>query len=457
MRTTRATPPARRAGAERRGRARPSGRSPGSAGPARVDLEAEPIRLSRPRHAAGGCPVRGGCAGPRHGDRAPIPGTGRRGRTGRAGPTARRGSPPLGRGRCGRATCAGHRCAPGVVPRPRWMRRIRARWSICRRRTGQPRSGRAPADRPVVGPTRQPQPRLAGWVAHSAAPLPAPGRRAAVGPGSSIGVTVYTPSWSVPANVTAAPAAGAGHERCCGPSGAVTVRPMAPLGMTSSTGARPTASVSRGRAKQLARQICQQDRERHLEREVGSPWLESEDRARQAVPEARVEQRRAARPGDDRARPIGRRQARRLGDVRGRQVDEAQDRLVGVEGPDAGIVSLPATCPRSLVRGGAIARTGAREGRRRKPSKMIRSHGRPSLRSDAGPYSDGLLYSSTFGSCAAVSRYGSPRRPRSVGPFRRYDRPGAVVDGQLVRGGHAGSLRPAGPRRCEPRVRCRRR
>ena len=64
-----------------------------------------------------------------------------------------------------------------------------------------------------------------------------------------------------------------------------------------------------------------------------------------------------------------------------------------------GLVSVPVTSPSALVAPGAIARIGARGNvAGSEPSKMTRSHGRPSVRSLAGPYSAAVTpNSSTFG------------------------------------------------------------
>ena len=103
-----------------------------------------------------------------------------------------------------------------------------------------------------------------------------------------------------------------------------------------------------------------------------------------------------------------------------------------------GSVSVPVTWPSGLV-----ARRRDRQDRGRRqgrpagcPRRSMRSHGRPSVRWVAAPYSFGATpNSSTLGRYeSAVSRYGSPspttrtRRVRSGG----IDRPGVVVDGELV-------------------------
>ena len=51
-----------------------------------------------------------------------------------------------------------------------------------------------------------------------------------------------------------------------------------------------------------------------------------------------------------------------------------------------GSLSVPVTTPSALVRGGAIARMGVVGSvLGRFDSKIVRSHGRPSVRCDAGP------------------------------------------------------------------------
>ena len=259
-----------------------------------------------------------------------------------------------------------------VDRRERVVRRRRAR--------GCPAAAPAPADAPAEadGAAR----------ALGAAPLPALADGSAAASGSGIGVTVYTPSWSVPANVTAAPPLVPATSGVAVPSGAVTVSPTAPLGMTSSTGV-PGSTASVGAV------VAPSSSPVRLASRIGNAtWSGRSERrgskARTALGSPSrmpgVQQRRAARSGDDRARPVGRGQPRGLRDVRGRKVDEAQHRLVGVERRDARVRQLPVTWPRSLVRGGAIARTGeCGSVAGRKPSKITRSHGRPSVRWVAGP------------------------------------------------------------------------
>ena len=201
-------------------------------------------------------------------------------------------------------------------------------------------------------------------------------------------------------------------------------------------------------AEQLAGQVGQQDRERDLERQVGPARLEGEDRGRQAVPGARVQQRRALRARDDRSRPVGQGQLAGLGDVGRREVDVAQDRLVGIERADARVRRACRSRRRAgSSRGGAIARIGAFGSvAGTKPSKMTRSHGRPSVRSVAGPYSLGVTpYSSTFGQVATARSRGTDRpspttrtsRVRSGGMTAQARSSaaswsGAVVDGRIA-------------------------
>ena len=129
-------------------------------------------------------------------------------------------------------------------------------------------------------------------------------------------------------------------------------------------------------------------------------------------------------------------------------VDRSTKRRTGSSGssvPIPGFVSLPVTCPRSLVRGGAMARIGERGSvAGRKPSKITRSHGRPSWRCVAGPYSFGATpKSSTFGQ---VGKRGLEVRialaddEDQARPVGRDDGPRPVVDGQLVGRRHDGRI-----------------
>ena len=97
------------------------------------------------------------------------------------------------------------------------------------------------------------------------------------------------------------------------PSGWVTVRLVAPAGMTSWTGVPGLDRLGRGggAAQQLAGQVGEQDREGDLERQVGLARLEGQDGRRQAGPGPGVQQRRALGPGDDGPRPVGQGQLRR--------------------------------------------------------------------------------------------------------------------------------------------------
>ena len=88
-----------------------------------------------------------------------------------------------------------------------------------------------------------------------------------------------------------------------------------------------------GAAEELAGEVREQDRQRHLERQVGAPRLEGHHRGRPSRERPGVEQRRRARPRDDRARPGGQLDLLGLADVDRGQVDVAQDRIGRVEGP----------------------------------------------------------------------------------------------------------------------------
>ena len=146
---------------------------------------------------------------------------------------------------------------------------------------------------------------------------------------------------------------------------------MAPVaGSPGSTGRARGDRVGRGRrSRRAARpvEVRQQDRERHLERQVGSPRLEGQHGGRAARPrEPGVQQRRAAGSRDDRARPGGEHQLRRLGDVGRRQVHVAQDRVVGIQRRRSrGSSACPVTLPSGARRGGAMARIGPGRQRRR--------------------------------------------------------------------------------------------
>ena len=103
-----------------------------------------------------------------------------------------------------------------------------------------------------------------------------------------------------------------------------------------------------------------------------------------------------------------------------------------------GFVSVPVTSPSGAGRAGAMARIGARGSvAGSAPSKMIRSHGRPSVRSLAGPYSRGghaeQLDVREVAQRRLEVRVARPDEQDQARPVGRDDRPGAVVDGQLVR------------------------
>ena len=160
--------------------------------------------------------------------------------------------------------------------------------------------------------------------------------------------------------------------------------------------------------------------------------------AGQPVADAGVEQRRAARSRDDRARPVGRGQPRGLGDVGRRQVDVAQDRLVRVERADARVRERAGDLPEvARPRRGDGQDRRARQRRREEaleddevPRPAVRA-----LRAPARTRSALTPNSSTLGRYeSAVSRYGSPVADDEdqARPVGRDDGPGAVVDGQLV-------------------------
>src|SRR6187402_265999 len=131
---------------------------------------------------------------------------------------------------------------PGAIVDSLTSNRSTAKWTGASGSSG----GGGLADAPAAAPAPADAPAEGGGVARAvgAAPLPALADGSAAASGSGIGVTVYTPSWSVPANVTAAPPLVPATSGVTVPSGAVTVSPTAPLGMTSSTGVPgSTASV----------------------------------------------------------------------------------------------------------------------------------------------------------------------------------------------------------------------
>ena len=197
------------------------------------------------------------------------------------------------------------------------------------------------------------------------------------------------PGWSVAANVTADAAGRRRHElrRACRRAGDGQAGRARRDGQLDRRAGLDRLGRRRRAAEQLAGQVGEQDREGDLEGQVGAARLEGQDRGRQAVADAGVQQRRAARARDDRARPVGQWSAAGLGDVGRRQVDVAQDRLVGIERADARVrrACRPPRRARSCAAGRWPGSASAAASPGRKPSKMTRSHGRPSLRSRGRP------------------------------------------------------------------------
>ena len=162
-------------------------------------------------------------------------------------------------------------------------------------------------------------------------------------------------------NATDAAPAVAGASSTVEPSGRVTTIDVAPAGIGRVTGSPGREGRRRRRraAEQLAGEVRDEQREGHLERQVGVPWQERED-ARRAGPSVSPTYSRGAPAGPGMtvrahvgvssfvARPMWTR----------REVDELEDRLVRGQRPDAR-VRQRAGRPRraSLVAGGAISST----------------------------------------------------------------------------------------------------
>ena len=104
-----------------------------------------------------------------------------------------------------------------------------------------------------------------------------------------------------------------------------------------------------------------------------------------------------------------------------------------------GSFSVPVTSPSGLVRGGAIARIGRRRQRRRQVALEDDEVPRPAVLAlpSQAPYSSGVTpYSSTFGQVRERGlevRVALADDQDEPGPRRGHDRPGAVVDRELVR------------------------
>ena len=176
------------------------------------------------------------------------------------------------------------------------------------------------------------------------------------------GVTVYTPSRSVRANVTlAAPARrrdqlvdaavrAAPRERRAAPSGtgSVTGEP----GATASTGVSEPPISSPARLASRTGNATWSGR---------SEWRGSNARtaAGPAVERAGVEQRRARRARDHRPRPGRQLQLLRLADVDGGEVDVAEDRVGRVERADARVRERPGDACRGPTSAAARSRASA--------------------------------------------------------------------------------------------------
>ena len=208
--------------------------------------------------------------------------------------------------------------------------------------------------------------------------------------------------------------------------------------MSSSTGVPgSTASVGAVDAQQLAGQVGQQDREGHLERQVGTSRLEGEDRAGQPVARARrtAAARRAAR--DDRPRPgraVVQLAPRRCAWSRGRRSAGRARRCRASRCP--GSSSVPVTSP-----SGAGPRRRDREdracaaARRQEALEDDRGPGRPPCARSPGRTRLGSRRT-------ARRRAGTTARSRGTGrPRRRAARAGS---GRAARPPTPGRRPPAG-------------
>ena len=353
--------------------------------------KAMPIRRSRPaRHARAGRRARGGCGSARRGGRRPTRRTGRAGREHDRDPQLvtgrRRGRRPHPRRAAGAGTRRGGRRdaerldarppSPGAIVDSSTSNRATAKRTGASGSTG----GEAAADGSRPRRSGSPRRRRRARAARSGRA----GRRCRRGAGSTMrrdGVDAR--------QVGARERDGVDSRSCPGtssttePSGRVTVSPVAPVGIDE---ARP---ASRAGPPRSARPSHPSSSPVRLASRIGkATWSGRSDRrgskARTAVGrparEARVEQRRAARPGDDGPRPVGQRRAappRRCGSSTGRRsagparrVERADARVRrACRSPRRAGSCAAGRWPGSGVRGRVAGRA---------PSKMTRSHGRPS-------------------------------------------------------------------------------
>ena len=225
-------------------------------------------------------------------------------------------------------------------------------------------------------------------------------------------------------------------DRSVGQRHAHALRSRARIGIsTGDEGGSGSSACCGPTPEQLAGEVGDHDRPRHLERQVALAQVEGEDGRRQALAQAGVEQR-PVRAGDHRSRPVGQVDRLRLGRCAagsGRRRAAADRRPAGWPMPNSS--SVPLTTPSALVwrrREGQdrLARQlGRQEAVEHDEVEELLAGRRRRIPRRVAPYS------STLGSSAErvlevdVARADEQHAPQSVG---RHDRPRRIVERQVV-------------------------